>query len=127
MCRPANSYAAEGNPFAANFSPRRRTAQAIRASLLASATTATFLWTRASRPLAVAGQQGDLSRRRHVPEPRGGEKRCGDNGGTVRRESRACHRALVAAQDGDLGPRRRVPKPRRLVPGGGDDAGAVRV
>jgi hypothetical protein len=49
--RPAR-YAAEGNPFAANFSPRRKMAQAIRASLLAKATTAIFLWTRASSPFA---------------------------------------------------------------------------
>ena len=40
---PPAAYAAIGNPLAANFSPRRKTAQAIRASLLAKATTPTFL------------------------------------------------------------------------------------
>ncbi len=40
--RPANRHAATGEPAPSNFSPRRNTAHAIRASLLASATTATF-------------------------------------------------------------------------------------
>ena len=40
--RPADSYAAMSAPLAANCCPLRKTAQAMRASLLASATTATF-------------------------------------------------------------------------------------
>jgi transposase len=40
--RSAKAYAATGSPLAANLSPRRNSAQTIRASLLANATTATF-------------------------------------------------------------------------------------
>ncbi len=40
---PTSAYAAKGNPLAVKFSSRRSTAQAIRASLLAKATTTTFL------------------------------------------------------------------------------------
>jgi hypothetical protein len=50
--RLAKAYAAPGNSLAANLSPHRSTAQAIRAGLLAKATTATFLWTQASKPFA---------------------------------------------------------------------------
>ncbi len=42
MRRPTNSYAARDAPLAVNASLRRNTAQAIRANLLAKATTATF-------------------------------------------------------------------------------------
>ena len=49
--RTTDSYAAAGTLFAANRSWRRSTAQAIRASLLASATTTTFRWARLSSSL----------------------------------------------------------------------------
>jgi hypothetical protein len=56
FCRPANLHAAaiaiDGCSFAMKASLWRSTAQAIRASLLASATTATFLWTLASNPFS---------------------------------------------------------------------------
>jgi hypothetical protein len=45
-------YAVASKSPTANFSPRRSTAQAIRASLLARATTAIFLCIRASKPFA---------------------------------------------------------------------------
>ena len=45
-------YAAMSDPLTANRSPRRNTAQAIRASLLAKATTATLRWARSSSAFA---------------------------------------------------------------------------
>jgi hypothetical protein len=48
----AELYAATGIPVTANRSPRRSTAQAIRASLLAKATIATLRWTRLVSPFA---------------------------------------------------------------------------
>ena len=48
----AELYAVTGIPLTANRSPRRNTAQAIRASLLAKATTATLRWARLMSPLA---------------------------------------------------------------------------
>jgi hypothetical protein len=45
-------YAAMDIPPAANCSPRRSTARAIRASLLAKATTTTLRWARLMRPFA---------------------------------------------------------------------------
>ena len=48
----AELYAATGIPVAANRSPRRSTAQAIRASLLAKATIATLRWARLSSAFA---------------------------------------------------------------------------
>src|SRR5712675_167287 len=49
---PTNDYAAKGSPLTTNPSPRRSTAQAILASLLANATMATLGWARSSSALA---------------------------------------------------------------------------
>ena len=49
---PTNDYAATGSPLTTNLSPRRSTAQAILASLLANATMATLGWARSSSALA---------------------------------------------------------------------------
>jgi hypothetical protein len=49
---PTNDYAAKGSPPTTNLSPRRSTAQAILASLLANATMATLGWARSSSALA---------------------------------------------------------------------------
>jgi hypothetical protein len=48
-------YAAIGSPAAANRSFRLNTAQAIRASLLAKATTATLRWARVQAGLSPTG------------------------------------------------------------------------
>ena len=63
-----NRYAAKGSPLAANLSPRRSTAQAILASLLANATTTTLGWARLKQRFGPSAERrvalGDIGQRR---------------------------------------------------------------